>query len=559
MLTELRRRVATPEFLAGLTVTTVAALAYAWFLAPLWSGGVPHLRNGDDLGMTAVLQSASQSPIFGRDPHVADGTFTQWSGSQIGWLMVLLARALSPLGLDPAELVVVISVANAMLVAGTSFVVARRFSRSWIPAAVLALAIALSPYCIGRAVGHLNVMACYLPIAAFGAVATGPLRRRTIAATVLLGLLASAWWQIGTGFLAAAALAIAVIAQHRPVAVRALATGLALVPGIALTGVLYATHGVDAALASRSGPWDSNLFGGHLLDVFGNAPVLNHVMGIDPTVLAPGLSAYRPGVGTVFLAFVLVTAGFSLQRTFRPTPVSEPSMCDRAALHIATLAVIITFVGGGLGNVQAGLAVLLHAESPAREWSRFVIVLAFAVGAYALSAIDSVPRSVSIALVATLLVIVAVDFVLASTQYANSTEEDRDFGITPAQAERFADSGCTVVQIPIGTFDVPRPDWTPAFYYEDLRPYLTYPKVKWSAGGPLLKDGRPMLLGLARELERRPSSRFCGYLVDHEYAAYLDGKGLLSPSETRLVASAGTPHGRYSFTAIGEHSHTRQP
>ena len=186
-------------------------------------------------------------------------------------------------------------------------------------------------------------------------------------------------------------------------------------------------------------------------------------------------------------------------------------------------------------------------------WSRLSIVLAVIVVAAAIRALTQVRRPWEPAFLILLLTVMALDYGLSAPPEHAPQEQ---LPITAAQFERLRTDDCRVLQIPIGTFPVPRGadgtrDFFKRFYFWDLRPYLAHPDIKWTAGGNLLANGNPAMLPVAEAVAHGSAPEVCAMLIDWAYLDYLTDHQLITPTETALAGTAQRQGGRYTFVELG--------
>ncbi len=373
---DLRERVARP-WLLYVVAALPALVAAVWIYQP-WNADLSGVFFGSDPNDLAWMQLSfagfGEAGPFGVNTHLAypDG-FSPWSwpaygvgGASFAWFTV------GVLGIGVAgSLWLFVALAGAANAAGSLFffrgVIGNRLP--WL-SVVAAACVGLTPY-IYTHLGHINLVWFGIVPLAFGFLLrldrwTGRRYWTAVAALAILCLAAPMWWIAVAAFIIGVAGLPALVQRDR---LRAwLGTLGPLTLALAVQALIGRIAVVATAPLDRQG-WDSNAFGGRLSDIFVSSQFFS---GRSDRLLSvkDGASAEWINTGLVLgvaaavtvVAIIIVVAG-----TRRSRMVSW-----LAGLSLATLLVYLL---GGLGNVQAGIAVFLNSGSPFRTWSRVFLIL----------------------------------------------------------------------------------------------------------------------------------------------------------------------------------------
>jgi hypothetical protein len=200
--------------------------------------------------------------------------------------------------------------------------------------------------------------------------------KRLVVAVVMVGFLTPLWW-IVVLFLALPffLLPFAVRRTWRE-ALRVGVVWVAMCVGFAMQTVVF-------LLAKRGGPGDdvsrgafeSNLWFGHLADLFTGSPLIRRALPGATGRLRPG-TTLDIGYGIPLLVGTLLVVALVLALPPRRNREGR----DTTLLSAMSITFLLYWLGGGLGNLQAAVAAAVGGVSPARIWYRMVLPLAI-VGA----------------------------------------------------------------------------------------------------------------------------------------------------------------------------------
>jgi len=529
-----------------LVTSASATLVAAVFLEP-WNGTDLSIfpRGVDELWQQAMFQVFGLAGPVGTTDHLAYPIgMSGWALPQMGLFAGLFAWLTVGVGDVPAaasvlwfQAVCAGLNAMAMLFAARSFPAGRRgllpvaiavtMGASWWTAFhQLNLAFfAVLPVVLGVAVRAEVKGDRRIPIAAMGVV-------------FLCTAISPMWWAVVLVMVLAAAAVAPLLRRNWLVLRMILQVWAAVLLSFIVQAALAAWHHGPGSDASREA-WQSNWGGGHFVDLILGSPLVQEILPRDQ-LLIPGASVEAAwGIAPVLLSVI------ALLVLVRIPPVSVHA---RSTLFLASATVVsaLFWLAGGLGNLQAAMAVLLGTVSPARAWYRVMLVLAIAGGMW-LFAVLSRPsgppkaeRRLLAVVGAILLVAGALDLIIAhrnypapipATKYAAMVDSVR--GKVPA--------GCAVAQLPNETVPNQRAS-QPGIVWDDLtyRSYLPFalaPEFRWSGGsyvaGQTASDNP--VTGVAQEATVQDFDR----LRDAGYCAVLFDKGVSQAALDNQAAIEG--------------------
>jgi hypothetical protein len=541
-------------FAAGLVVLNLAP--WSWPDNGIWANGV------ELWWVQAMAQAHFQAGPVGATPHLGwPLEFSPWSHPQMGLGFGLLTYILGKLEFGSASAsLVALAGAAAMNSAGTTFLlrsVCR--TRYGLMVGALSFAFGVSPFVTER-LAHVNVSAFYvLPIllgvavrVAHG-VGTKASRRSQMVLASGSAMLSPAWWLIATLLLVGVSCLVLVL-SGRWLGARGLALSLAVgLPGVGLQLWLEAAFADATALATR-GPWDSTFYGGFLSDLLIGSPWVNSLIAKD-TLLVVGTAKEPSRLGLVLVACCLVClvgllAGF---------PWSLSKADPTYILRSLSVASVLIFIVGGIGNLQATLAVLLGGSSPARVWARLSIGMALFGAIWLVTLIGTLRARDSVmgkGVSAAAVLVVAVALVdnaaasdvdpipLAAQAGAEPAGFYRSDPVSPTSLPEWgavsaivgSSAPCSVAQLPQDDFPMPR--WLTNdnsasigdLYYAGFVPYLMAPDFFWSytSWSPGALNGLVEIGTVLDEedLGRLAERGFCAILFDGELSRIAQEAGI---------------------------------
>lgn len=541
-----------------------AVMCAAWLHVWQTADGVPDV-GGDPLYVQATVQAWGDGGPLGRAENLSwPSSYAPWSLPQLGigvslssWLMV------GVLSIGSSTAVTWTYVMTAAMNGAGVLLLLRSVprARSSLAVVVLAAVAGAGTFVLEKyGFGHLNVAAFY-PCAVLLAVllrwsSATPSERRGIA-LLLLGAHAVGplWWSFVSLFLIAGVIGIALlrreISETRPLLAFGALVGLGVLPSL----MLYASQANPNATATRSA-WDSNFYGGRLADVLFASPALNSSVDVIAS-LAAGASVEPSRTGLLLGGCAAMLVATVIVGRVRADDVFGSRLGD------LSIVVLLMFLAGGLGNLQAAGFVLMGGSSPARVWSRLVVLLALlglvivvrallAVQSQGAPAPGSSRRLLMPHALAGLAVVASLGWVLDARalprplpQSAQQAAEQQAISFLRGEL-----APCPVAQLPVDAFPVPRVASQAGdignFYYRPFVPYLLAPEFQWSYGAIATATAPPLdvltAAPTAVELQGVGQRGFCAVLFDKMLAQASASRGLTLPGTD--VSGLGSP----SFT-----------
>lgn len=527
----------------------LAAAAASFILTVVWfshpaadpQGIVP--GGGDILWTQAMFESVSQEGLFGNNPHLfwPDG-LSPWSHPQLGILVMgsaLVATQLFGVSSGMAIFWVTAAVAatNAAAVLYLLLAVARGKPAVAI-ATVASIAMGISPFVIGKP-NHLSVAAFFLVPVAIGAllrVRRGPAAVVPLVLVAVAALLSPLWWVVVTGFLVGTTLLAWPVRRMWASLWWSAGVVGAIGVGFVLQSLLYRSAAIPGQLPTRTA-WDSNILGGHLVDLLLSSPWLL-TRDSSLKLLVPGASPELSQVGLVWgaAAILLIVVAVCVP------PFTMRSGRDVSMLSALSISAVVWFLLGGMGNLQAGIAVLFDGESPARVWARLVLILALLGMTWLIVLVQESQLAKRIAAPYRWFAVTAAGLAMAGSTALDATTvnpplpQPREALPEYAVAEylRATTPPCPVAQLPLDGMPVIRV-WDGSqqqiidLYYRPLVPYLMAPEFFWTIG-PYQPERTDNLNALPVQLDRAGFS-------------YLHGLGYCAVLYDQLLADAARAAG----------------
>lgn len=366
----------------GYLAVAVAACALVVIWGRVWTfppGGLL-ANSADATWMQAMFVIHGETGVFGVSEHIAwPGGGSAWSYPQLGAFAGLFAWiSVGWFGMAPATALWWWVAASA----GLNAIGMLWFLRSLVGARFQLLVLTLAAtfgaavYSIGL-VYHANLtLWVVLPYVFALLIRWDALshRKRWVGLAILAVIAATSplWWVV------VAALMVGVMAvgdlitrNWRRLALYG-ATVVCLFGGIALQGALRMLAGGDLPADELERPTRQSIdFAGRLLDLPLSSPLVNHLFPYPKEVLEQDVVPIVT-IGTVGGIAAIVVAGVVLW----PLPRRSGPAVTLSVLLRGSAAALLFFLMGGLGHVQAGLALLAGTESPARVWLRMGHVMA---------------------------------------------------------------------------------------------------------------------------------------------------------------------------------------
>jgi len=539
-------------FLIAFTGSAVFMGKDALTRSGIWDGW------GDAVFFQSIAQIAMDSGPIGFTKNLGwpDG-FSSWSIPQSGPLIMTLFSFLGSVPGFPSAAtlsctLVILTAINAISILYFLNGVSKsgKFSEFKI---ISSISLVLSPFVLLK-LGHLSVLAFFLVPFAFGVIfrnferETFKKRRNLLISLYLIGFASPLWWLVVLlSILSILSIFMWLSRQYKSLRV----TGEMLV--FSLFSLI--SQAVLIALSPRSnaitrGVWDSNVFGGRLVDFLLSSTFINSVLKDSEKLIAGG-SVELSQVGISGAIFGIIAIFYAVLGSFRAAKMSEKNW------HLSGLAIVVTllFLSGGFGNLQAGIFALFGFTSPARVWSRLIIVLALIGVAIVLvyfERLNEIKRTSSKSsidkfrtLFPKLVVVPMALFTLIDISAMNTHNRLIAFSeFEEIQSVKFIEKAfspdCPILQLPVESspaVKVGLPGLYPDTYYRGYVPYLLSPRRPWSFGDYDRKVKDKYLLQLEPILNKKTGSNiqaagFCGILFDKTLAEILTVNGISLPGKS---------------------------
>lgn len=357
-----------------------------------------------------------------------------------------------------------------------------------------------------------------------------PARLVILSFVTCASVMSSLWWVIVSVLMLPFFFLIETLRKRRPEALASLFLLVSLAAGLLVQVGLVLEFQIPGAVPSRS-PWDSVQYGGHLLDFVVASPAVNNIVP-QMSILAPGLSVGVSQVGLpLMLAGVLALAlvFYGLPRHWR---IGNNS--DSGVLADAGIISLLFFLAGGLGVVQAAIAVILGSESPARVWSRLILIFSLVGSAYLLIMISRAINRHLTNLKARRMATISILCLLVASLYLDAREITPVYPrggsqlaegpaltflgskTTPCPVAQLPQEGQPVVRVPTPSVNAGR------YYYRGFVPYLLMPGYSWSFGS-WTQDSASGLNYVgdnldSEDLRKLRQAGFCAILYDRKLA-----------------------------------------
>jgi hypothetical protein len=530
------------EFLRAYILVIVATLGLlAIWVRPWqvsWAG--LFVENGDLLWATANAAAHMEGGVTGLTARLGwPAGYSPWSFPQLGLLFALSASLAGSLGAS-ASLALYVSWATGACLNSVSVLYLFRSiigSRLRVPALVLSVSVGAGAFTLTKLLQP-NVAAFFIFPFVVGISmrytrSSHVERAALLAAVVLLSLLSGAWWAV-VSIVVLLGVAVAEALRCSWSTFRSsLLISFALIVGLIPQEMGRHLFGVPYQIGGTRSAWDSNVYGGHLVDLVLSAPLANSIVSRLET-LREGASLGSSLVGLVPALGALL----ALAMTLRGMPRIVPGTLDLRILSAATQVTLLAFLLGGLGNLQAGLAVLMGLESPARVWSRLIVllsVLGLSWGLVILIYLQVNYRRSPFLAAWVLNIVVPVVAVISWSLDART--------ITPVLPEppskrpEFAAveflsrvaAGCPVAQLPVDAFPQPRVA-SADIGYRGFAPFILSQDNEWSFGSwtptsTQVVDQLPERL-VRSDIDRLTEAGYCAVLFDRKLAGLASRSGV---------------------------------
>ena len=353
-------------------------------------------------------------------------------------------------------------------------------------------------------------------------------RLKWVSVLAIAAIISPLWWVVVLVLMLPFVLLSHILRRHWSMSIEALLIWCCVLIGLFTQIVIFviASRGGPGADLNRQ-PWQSNVIHGFFSGLFVGSTFIGKIAPSFVRRIGEGSGwDLNYGIPINFTAFV------SLLSLLVLPPIRTRSGINLGHLRPLTLIAVLYWLGGGLGNLQAALAVTFGTVSPARAWSRMVLILAILGSGWILAGLKHYtetsqkfgrPRTRTFVAVLLFLLIVGglgdlkydprLTYSRPSTQ--QTTTPAVDFIVKkrqPCRVAQFPNEAFPNIRIATGVYD-PRT-------YRGLIPYILEPTFTWTSGSYDPKN----LKGIAnypqiikdddfRELEKQG---YCAVLFDKE-------------------------------------------
>jgi len=377
------KRVISDKAIQYITVFLTPLLALVILVRP-WNYRATYIfpGSGDMLWLQAITESIGRVGVFGTDANLAwpQGN-NQWNFPQLGITYSLFAWiSQNILNFNAIQTMYVGFCFGIALTSVATYFMLRQFCRSQFNGTkfVFALALALSPYFVGSLI-HLNLLYFYLipltigiaiKIEAAGGTYSGSYKLLPVLSVFVLALSSPMWWVIVGLFLFLVLALVTFLQGQLKLGIRVLWLFIGIFGGAIVQYSLYMNFRIPNAITGR-GTWDSNTYGGHLVDLILGSKILNFIV--------PGLANLQQGGSIEFKYLGTACAFAALISILMVLAYAKPNgVINSVPLLVKNLSLIglLLFLLGGFGNLITGVSILVGFENPARVWSRLSILMA---------------------------------------------------------------------------------------------------------------------------------------------------------------------------------------
>lgn len=436
-------------------------------------------------------------------------------------------------------------VGNAINTFLAHWMIKNEFRNKYLPLLFASL-VGLSSLMFYR-IGHIPVVWFYFPLVVFGLwfrYSRHSIKiNKVILFTLFAGLFSPPWWVTVVVFISLFMLIILILNYKnykRELKFWITILGASLISTFP-TVLLYLKDLSFVANSTRT-PWQSNVFGGRITDLFIQSPTINLLTKID-SKLIEGISpeAMINILGLPLLVGFLVSVVYLL---IAVTKKEGNTPKDFTAFLTICFGL---FISGGLGNLQATIFAIFNQSSPARSWSRLIILISI-IGLFILFRyLDSINlKKGSVSILAIVLLSLSLIEVLNSKKPTpvnlSSLEE-----FQPVKFINDETKNCPIIQLPIDTIPVPQ-DFTfqngNKFFFNQYIPFLISDKNQWSTGISLGSNFWQESMNIPSEITLEnidviKEKGFCGILFDKDFGKWQQHRNAGLDLETGNLTNSG--------------------
>ena len=304
---------------------------------------------------------------------------------------------------------------------------------------------------------------------------------------------------------------------------------------------LYLNNLSFVAKSTRT-PWQSNVFGGRITDLFIQSPTLNLITKMD--------SKFIEGVSPEAMINILglpLLVGFIVSVIYLLVVFTKKEVNTPKDFTLVLVICFGLFISGGLGNLQATIFAIFDQSSPARSWSRLIILISILGLFILLKYLDSINlRKSTVLILATILLFFSViELINAKKPTPISLSSLEEFA--PVKFINDKTKSCPIIQLPIDTIPVPQ-DFTfqngNRFFFNQYVPFLISDKNQWSTGISLGSNYWQESMNIPSKitlenLDIIKEKGFCGILFDNEFSKWQQQRNAGLDLETGSLTNSG--------------------
>ncbi len=438
---------------------------------------------GDSLWNLAAIQNFAQAGILGLDRNLnwPEG-FTPWFHPQYGLLIPLESQILGLFDLSSTQILLILIILGILLNVFSIYFMLNQFTKIADLAKInFALSVGVGVFATD-VIGHFHIRQFYfIPIIVtllYKIINHKKIHWKLILICSLTSLLSPTWWVVVSIYIFIPFALIQLVLRKKHNFYRTLFVIFGIIFGQVIPTMLSYVYVLKDAPSMR-GNWDSNIFGGHLVDFMTSSPILNRYLGFDAVKIGGSIESNM--IGTFGSVVFICASLFIIVKFLNNNNIED--------LVIPTLffVTLILFLNGGLVNLVSGVTQVLGFTNPARAWSRVIIVLQI-LGLILFCQLLSRARNKFL--------ILAVSFVALFLTYVDNRIIDRPLLTSTKKLEEnsiveFIQSrelnNCAVLQLPADSFPVNKISTATgedinSFHYRGFVPFILAPEIKWSFG-----------------------------------------------------------------------------
>lgn len=438
---------------------------------------------GDSFWNLAAIQNFAHAGILGFDRNLnwPEG-FTPWFHPQYGLLIPLESQILGLFDLTSTQILLILIIIGILLNVFSIYFMLNQFTKIADFAKInFALSVGVGVFATDI-IGHFHIRQFYfIPIIIallYKIINQKKIRWKSILICSLISLLSPTWWVIVSIYILIPFGFIQLALRKNQDFYRTLIVVFAIAFGQIIPTIISYLYILKDVPPMR-GNWDSNVYGGHLVDFMASSPILNRYLGFEAVKIGGSIEGNM--IGT-FGSVVFLCAVLFIIVTFLNNKNIEDLMIP--SLFFVTF---ILFLNGGLVNLISGVTQVLGFTNPARAWSRVIIVLqilGLIIFCQQLSRVRYKHLVLAVSIIA--LFLTYVDNRIIDRPLLTSTQKIEENSIVEFIKSRELNN-CAVLQLPADSFPVNKISTATgedinSFHYRGFVPFILAPEIKWSFG-----------------------------------------------------------------------------